>query len=59
MFAAGIFGVGFLIFTLMLKVAVPIMMGTFDIDSPLARLRPAEKEPLPAASPEEPEISSA
>ena len=25
--AAGIFGVGFLVFTLMLKVAVPIMLG--------------------------------
>jgi molybdopterin-containing oxidoreductase family membrane subunit len=31
--AAGIFGVGFLVFTLMLKVAVPIMLGEMTIPS--------------------------
>ncbi|MCB9558293.1 MAG: polysulfide reductase NrfD [Deltaproteobacteria bacterium] len=31
--AAGVFGLGFLAFTLMTKVAVPIMRGTFHIDS--------------------------
>ena len=30
--AAGIFAVGFLIFTLMLKVAVPIALGEFRLD---------------------------
>jgi len=29
--AAGIFAVGFLVFTLMLKVAVPIMLGEFTV----------------------------
>jgi len=28
--AAGVFGIGFLVFTVLLKVAVPIMMGEFD-----------------------------
>ena len=32
--AAGIFSVGFLIFTLMLKVAVPISLGEFQDDRP-------------------------
>jgi molybdopterin-containing oxidoreductase family membrane subunit len=27
--AAGIFGIGFLVFTLLVKVAVPILVGTF------------------------------
>ena len=30
--AAGIFSVGFLVFTLMLKVAVPIALGEFRVD---------------------------
>jgi molybdopterin-containing oxidoreductase family membrane subunit len=30
--AAGIFGVGFLVFTLMLRVAVPILLGSFRIE---------------------------
>lgn len=34
--AAGIFGFGFLLFTMMLKVAVPIMSGAFHLDSHLA-----------------------
>jgi hypothetical protein len=29
--AAGIFSIGFLVFTLMLKVAVPIMLGEFTL----------------------------
>jgi hypothetical protein len=29
--AAGIFSIGFLVYTLMLKVAVPIMLGEFTI----------------------------
>jgi molybdopterin-containing oxidoreductase family membrane subunit len=29
--AAGIFGIGFLVFTLMLKVAVPIMLGELTV----------------------------
>jgi molybdopterin-containing oxidoreductase family membrane subunit len=33
--AAGIFSIGFLIFTLMLKVAVPISLGEFQDDRPL------------------------
>lgn len=32
--AAGIFAVGFLVFTLMLKVAVPILLGSFRIEHP-------------------------
>jgi molybdopterin-containing oxidoreductase family membrane subunit len=27
--AAGVFGIGFLVFTLLVKIAVPILMGTF------------------------------
>ncbi len=45
MVAAGIFGIGFLLFTLMLKVAVPILRGEFNVDSPLAKLRSDEVEP--------------
>ena len=30
--AVGIFGVGFLVFTLMFKVAMPMMLGEFNID---------------------------
>jgi len=33
--AAGVFSIGFLVFTLMLKVAVPISMGEFQDDPPL------------------------
>jgi Ni/Fe-hydrogenase subunit HybB-like protein len=31
--AAGVFAIGFLVFTLMLKVAVPILLGEFQIDA--------------------------
>jgi hypothetical protein len=38
--AAGIFAVGFLLFTLMVKVATPIMLGEFDVQHfPTARPR--------------------
>jgi hypothetical protein len=30
--AAGVFSIGFLVFTLMLKVAVPIALGEFRVD---------------------------
>ncbi|HYN01913.1 MAG TPA: hypothetical protein VE359_05685 [Vicinamibacteria bacterium] len=35
--AAGIFSVGFLVFTLMLKVAVPIALGEFRVDREVPR----------------------
>ena len=44
--AAGIFAIGFLIFTLMLKVAVPIALGQFHVDAP-----PPSTSPQPAAAP--------
>ena len=31
--AAGVFAIGFLVFTLMLKVAVPILLGEFRVDA--------------------------
>jgi molybdopterin-containing oxidoreductase family membrane subunit len=34
--AAGVFALGFLVFTLMLKVAVPISLGEFQDDAPVA-----------------------
>lgn len=49
--AAGIFSIGFLLFTLMVKVAVPVMLGEFKY-RPGARARPAEesKELHPATA---------
>ena len=44
--AAGVFGVGFLVFTILVKIAVPIMTGTFQ-----KRERAGEPEPAPAAVP--------
>jgi len=44
--AAGVFGVGFLVFTVLVKVAVPIMSGTFH-----ARAEPETSLPAPAAVP--------
>ncbi|MBI5480907.1 MAG: polysulfide reductase NrfD, partial [Deltaproteobacteria bacterium] len=35
--AAGVFAVGFLVYTLMVKVAVPIALGEFHVDSPPGR----------------------
>ncbi|MBI5485730.1 MAG: polysulfide reductase NrfD [Deltaproteobacteria bacterium] len=53
--AAGIFAVGFLVFTLMLKVAVPIALGRFHVDADPARepVRPPsepEAEAVPPAT---------
>ena len=44
--AAGVFGVGFLVFTLLVKIAVPIMTGTFQ-----ARGRAELPVPAPATNP--------
>lgn len=40
--AAGVFGIGFLVFTVLVKISVPILVGTF---------RTAERGPAPAPSP--------
>jgi molybdopterin-containing oxidoreductase family membrane subunit len=45
--AAGIFGVGFLVLTLLVKVAVPILMGTFRAEA--AVVPEAAPAPAPAA----------
>ena len=37
--AAGVFAIGFLVFTLMLKVAVPITLGEFQAEEPSSRTR--------------------
>jgi Ni/Fe-hydrogenase subunit HybB-like protein len=48
--AAGVFSVGFLLFTLMVKVATPIMLGEFRIGSrPSSRGLPAARETDPVA----------
>ncbi len=39
--AAGVFSIGFLVFTLMLKVAVPISLGEFGAGRAAAREGPA------------------
>lgn len=46
--AAGVFAVGFLVFTLMLKVAVPILLGEFQIDS-AADEKARQRRPLEPA----------
>jgi len=46
--AMGIFGIGFIVFTLMLKVAVPIMLGEFNVESEKAHEAGA-LSPTPAA----------
>jgi molybdopterin-containing oxidoreductase family membrane subunit len=51
--AAGIFAVGFLVFTLMLKVAVPISLGEFRIDEDTRR---ETLEHLPLGSAPAPEV---
>ena len=43
--AAGVFAIGFLMFTLMLKVAVPILLGEFQVDPAMAE-RARRQEPL-------------
>jgi molybdopterin-containing oxidoreductase family membrane subunit len=37
--AAGIFSVGFLVYTLMVKIAIPIIMGKFHVDQPVVSSR--------------------
>ena len=49
--AAGVFGAGFLLFTLMMKVAVPIMLGEFHIDAPPLRRSSARPAPPVLESP--------
>jgi len=44
--AAGVFGIGFLVFTVLVKVAVPIMAGTFH-----AKEGSQQHEPSAALSP--------
>jgi Ni/Fe-hydrogenase subunit HybB-like protein len=48
--AGGIFAIGFLVFTLMLKVAVPILLGQFEAERIATREpAPAQPEPAPVA----------
>jgi molybdopterin-containing oxidoreductase family membrane subunit len=44
--AAGVFGIGFLVFTVLVKVAVPIMQGEFG-----SRAAPAPQPPALAPTP--------
>jgi molybdopterin-containing oxidoreductase family membrane subunit len=46
--AAGVFGTGFLVFTLLVKIAVPILMGTFRAEG--ASTTPMHDEPEPQAA---------
>jgi Ni/Fe-hydrogenase subunit HybB-like protein len=49
--AAGVFAIGFLVFTLILKVAVPILLGEFLADQPArAAAVPAAPQPVMARS---------
>jgi molybdopterin-containing oxidoreductase family membrane subunit len=48
--SAGVFALGFLVFTLMLKVAVPISLGEFRDDQAVVPLPERAVEPLPASS---------
>jgi Ni/Fe-hydrogenase subunit HybB-like protein len=47
--SAGVFALGFLVFTLMLKVAVPISLGEFRADTAIAPQRRSDVEPVPAS----------
>ena len=47
--SAGVFALGFLVFTLMLKVAVPISLGEFRADTAMAPHRGSDVEPLPVS----------
>ncbi|MGC8763543.1 MAG: sulfate reduction electron transfer complex DsrMKJOP subunit DsrP [Acidobacteriota bacterium] len=49
--AMGIFAVGFLIFTLMLKVAVPIMLGEFTLGGRISSAREASRRAAGSAVP--------
>ena len=46
--AAGVFAIGFLVFTLLLKVAVPILLGEFQVDA-RADASPSKQRPLEPA----------
>jgi molybdopterin-containing oxidoreductase family membrane subunit len=46
--AAGVFAVGFLVFTLMLKVAVPITLGEFQAEGVFRERKGMGQRPLPA-----------
>jgi Ni/Fe-hydrogenase subunit HybB-like protein len=48
--AVGVFGVGFLVFTLMMKVAIQIMLGEFHFDAEPARRPTLAEEPPTAVS---------
>jgi Ni/Fe-hydrogenase subunit HybB-like protein len=45
--AAGVFGIGFLVFTVLVKIAVPILVGTFRAPEP----QPAASAPAVASAP--------
>jgi Ni/Fe-hydrogenase subunit HybB-like protein len=47
--AGGIFAIGFLVFTLMLKVAVPILLGEFEAERTVVRAPVPEAAPVPVA----------
>jgi Ni/Fe-hydrogenase subunit HybB-like protein len=47
--AGGIFAIGFLVFTLMLKVAVPILLGEFEAERTVARAPAPEPVPVGGA----------
>lgn len=49
MISMGIFAVGFLVFTLMVKVTIPILLGEFRVDAAMAAAKPPG-ELLPEAS---------
>jgi Ni/Fe-hydrogenase subunit HybB-like protein len=50
--AAGVFGVGFLVFTLLVKISVPILVGTFRTTEPSPSPSPSpDAGPAPALSP--------
>jgi molybdopterin-containing oxidoreductase family membrane subunit len=46
--SAGVFAVGFLVFTLMLKVAIPISLGEFHVDQAPGRGARTARDPAPA-----------
>jgi Ni/Fe-hydrogenase subunit HybB-like protein len=46
--AAGVFGIGFLVFTVLVKIAVPILVGTFRAPEPATSSAPAGSDGLVA-----------
>jgi molybdopterin-containing oxidoreductase family membrane subunit len=51
MVAIGVFGVGFLVFTFLLKVAIATINQQFNVDSPLAQVGRPQQEERDAAAP--------